>query len=108
MLGSGRRFGLRPLALAGLVAGFSVADPASARAQAPFSVEDVLSYSFASGLVASPWADRVAWLENREGARNVWIAECGSLAEWPGGFASFVDALASARTDSENDATRRG
>jgi len=28
------------------------------------------------------------------GANNVWIAECGSAAEWPGGFAEFRDAIA--------------
>ncbi|MEJ2203604.1 MAG: prolyl oligopeptidase family serine peptidase [Gemmatimonadota bacterium] len=38
-------------------------------------VEDALSYSFASGLVASPDGDLLAWVENREGARNVWVAE---------------------------------
>ena len=43
--------------------------------EAPFSVADVLSYSFASGLVASPEGDQVAWIENVEGARNVWYAE---------------------------------
>lgn len=44
-------------------------------AQAPFSVEDALSYSFASGLVASESTDRIAWIESREGRRNVWVAE---------------------------------
>jgi hypothetical protein len=33
------------------------------------------------------------------GSRNVWITECGSLAEWPGGFDAFVNALASASVD---------
>lgn len=55
--------------------------PSLAVAQAPFSVEDVLSYSFASALVASPTADRIAWIENREGTRNVWVAEG---PEWQG------------------------
>ena len=41
----------------------------------PFSVRDVLSYSFASGLVAAPEGDRVAWIENHEGERNIWYAE---------------------------------
>jgi hypothetical protein len=34
-----------------------------------------------------------------DGSRNVWIAECGSLAEWPGGFEDFVSALAAAPVD---------
>ena len=49
--------------------------PALLQAQAPFSVRDVLSYSFAYGLVASGSTDRIAWIENREGERNVWVAE---------------------------------
>jgi dipeptidyl aminopeptidase/acylaminoacyl peptidase len=53
----------------------SVAFAAPAAAQTPFSVEDVLSYSFASGLVAASTGERIAWIENREGARNVWVAE---------------------------------
>jgi len=44
-------------------------------AQSTFSVEDVLSYSFASGLVGAPSGDRVAWIENHQGARNIWVAE---------------------------------
>ena len=46
-----------------------------AAAQSPFSIEEVLSFSFASGLVASPTGDRIAWIENREGERNIWVAE---------------------------------
>ncbi len=30
------------------------------------------------------------------GADNVWIVECGSLDEWPGGFAAFQAAVAAA------------
>jgi hypothetical protein len=33
------------------------------------------------------------------GSRNVWITECGSLAEWPDGFEAFANALASAPVD---------
>lgn len=62
-------------AAAVLLASVAVAGPPAATAQAPFSVEDVLSYSFASGLVASEATDRIAWIENREGVRNVWVAE---------------------------------
>jgi dipeptidyl aminopeptidase/acylaminoacyl peptidase len=37
-------------------------------------VRDALSYSFAQGLVAAPAGDRVAWVEDDQGARNVWTA----------------------------------
>ncbi len=47
--------------------------PAAGHAQ--ISVRDALSFSFASGLVASPTGDRVGWVENDRGARNVWVAE---------------------------------
>jgi dipeptidyl aminopeptidase/acylaminoacyl peptidase len=60
------------LACAALI---TLLSPPAASAQGRFSVEDVLSYSFASGLVASPTGDRIAWVENREGVRNVWVAE---------------------------------
>jgi len=40
-----------------------------------FSVDDVLSYSFASDLIAAQGGDRIAWIENREGERNIWVAE---------------------------------
>lgn len=33
------------------------------------------------------------------GARNVWIAECGSRREWPAGFETFVERLSSAPVD---------
>lgn len=56
-----------------LAALVTVTSPLSA--QSTFSVKDVLSYSFASGLVAAPVGDRVAWIENHEGARNIWVAE---------------------------------
>lgn len=35
----------------------------------------MLSYSFASGLVAAPVGDRIAWIENDAGERNIWYAE---------------------------------
>lgn len=38
-----------------------------------------LSYSFASDMVRSPSATKVAWVENKEGARNIWIASSPGL-----------------------------
>ncbi len=49
--------------------------------QAQLQVRDALSYSFASGLVASAEGDRIAWQENHLGTRNVWIAEA---PDWVG------------------------
>jgi len=78
-----------PTALGALVCVAALAWSAPAGAQAPFDVEDVLSYSFASGLVAASSADRIAWIENERGARNVWIA---SGPSWEGrSLTSFLD-----------------
>ncbi|MDH5588442.1 MAG: prolyl oligopeptidase family serine peptidase [Gemmatimonadota bacterium] len=44
-------------------------------AQDRMSVEDVLAYSFPASLVSAGDQDRVAWVENIQGIRNVWIAE---------------------------------
>jgi dipeptidyl-peptidase-4 len=39
-----------------------------------FSLEDVLSAPYPDGLVAAKRADRIAWIFNDRGARNVWTA----------------------------------
>lgn len=43
-------------------------------ARAAFTIEQVLSAPFASNLVASPDGRAFAWVSNREGRRNVWVA----------------------------------
>jgi len=48
--------------------------PVSAAA-APFTLEQVMSAPFCSGLVAAERAPRIAWLVNLRGERNVWAAE---------------------------------
>ena len=70
-------------ALTPLVLQFAALGPVTSVAaqEAPFLVRDVLSYSFASGLIAAPVGDRVAWIENREGERNIWVADG---PEWRG------------------------
>jgi dipeptidyl aminopeptidase/acylaminoacyl peptidase len=72
---------LAPLAARVALGALLVGLPAAVEAQAPFTVEEVLSYSFASGLVASSAGNRIAWIENREGARNIWVA---TGPEWQG------------------------
>jgi len=59
-------FGLGLMAL--LVAG----PPASA--QKPFTLEQILSYSFSYDLVSAKKADRIAWFEFKQGTRNVYTA----------------------------------
>lgn len=46
-----------------------------ARAQAPFTLEQVMSSPFPSNLVASRHGSRVAWVFNARGIRNVWVAD---------------------------------
>ncbi len=40
----------------------------------PFSLQQVMSAPFNSELIAAPAKDRVAWLSNAEGRRNIWVA----------------------------------
>ena len=46
-----------------------------------FTLEQVLSAPFPSELIASPDGNRVAWMLNERGARNVWVA---SAPDWKG------------------------
>jgi dipeptidyl aminopeptidase/acylaminoacyl peptidase len=50
------------------------AQPAPASA-GPYTLEQVMSYAFPTGLVAAPQGQRIAWLANERGQRNVWVAE---------------------------------
>jgi len=43
-------------------------------AQASYSIEDILSPGFPSNLVSAKHADRIAWVENERGMRNVYTA----------------------------------
>lgn len=51
-------------------------------AQAPPAptIEQIMSAPFATGLVASPDGQAVAWVFNERGARNVWVAEAPAFA----------------------------
>ncbi|HZQ96604.1 MAG TPA: hypothetical protein VFA67_16460, partial [Candidatus Sulfotelmatobacter sp.] len=44
-------------------------------AQSQFTLEQVLSSPFPAGLVAAEHANRVAWVFDARGVRNVWIAD---------------------------------
>ncbi len=45
------------------------------QAQEPFTIEQILSNAFPSGLVAAPSGGSLAWVQNEEGRRNIWVAE---------------------------------
>ena len=47
----------------------------SASAQKPFSLEQVLSAPFPSDLTAAKKSNRIAWIFDQEGKRNIWAAE---------------------------------
>ena len=40
-----------------------------------FSLEQVMSAPFPTGLVASPVGGKVAWIQSAKGVRNLWVAE---------------------------------
>ncbi len=42
---------------------------------APFTMEQVLSYPYSSGMVAAPNGGHIAWVRNVEGVRNIWVAD---------------------------------
>ncbi len=46
-----------------------------------FTLEQVLSAPFPSGLIASSSGEKVAWILNEHGARNIWVA---SAPDWKG------------------------
>jgi dipeptidyl aminopeptidase/acylaminoacyl peptidase len=51
-----------------------------AQAQDTFTLEQVMSAPFPSGLVAAPAGAKVAWVLNERGARNIWVAEAPDFA----------------------------
>ena len=51
------------------------ASVASTPAAATFSLEQVLDYPFPSGLAAAERGDRIAWVIDLRGVRNVWVAQ---------------------------------
>lgn len=40
-----------------------------------FTLEQALDYSFPENLTASPYGSRIAWTENHQGRRSIWVAE---------------------------------
>lgn len=50
----------------------------AAARQQPFTLEQVMSAPFPTGLTVAPSGAKVAWVFNAQGARNVWVAEAPS------------------------------
>ena len=61
----------RVVALCALAVAFVPGSPAKSQG---FTLEQALSAPFASGLVASQKTGSLAWVENEQGKRNLWIA----------------------------------
>src|SRR5215467_8452269 len=53
---------------------------ASASAQKPFTLEQILSAPFPSDLTAARNSNRVAWVFDQQGKRNIWVAEAPGFA----------------------------
>ena len=47
----------------------------SGQGQAPFSLEAVLSAPFPTDLTAAPESDKLAWVFNHNGVRNIWLTD---------------------------------
>ena len=58
-----------------IILGWILGCTGAACAQSPFTVEQVLSSSFPSELAASAHSNRIAWVFNAKGVRNVWMAD---------------------------------
>ncbi len=48
---------------------------ATAQQSGGFTIEQVLSSPFPSSLIAAPIGERIAWVFNAEGRRNIWVAD---------------------------------
>ena len=69
-----------PLARAALLVPLLIAAPAPAQQQpqqpaAPFTLAQVKSYPFPTGLTAAPTGSRIAWALDERGVRNIYVAE---------------------------------
>ncbi|HEY6943891.1 MAG TPA: prolyl oligopeptidase family serine peptidase [Candidatus Acidoferrum sp.] len=51
-----------------------------ASAQKPFTLEQTLSVPFPSDLTAAKNSNRIAWVFNQQGKRNIWVAEAPGFA----------------------------
>lgn len=74
-----KRYGARGLGVACMaVIGLGLFTPATAAEAgqaAPFNLPQALAYPFVDQLVSAPKTDRIAWVRNVRGVRNVWVAD---------------------------------
>jgi dipeptidyl aminopeptidase/acylaminoacyl peptidase len=66
--------------LAGVAMAAALMGPRGAAAAESFSLPQALAYPFVTGLVSAPKGDRIAWVRNLRGVRNVWVAEGPAFA----------------------------
>jgi dipeptidyl aminopeptidase/acylaminoacyl peptidase len=69
---------MKRFALGVALGGFALC--ASANAQKPFTLEQILSAPFPSDLTAAKNTNRVAWVFDQQGKRNIWVAEAPGFA----------------------------
>src|SRR5260370_17912051 len=55
--------------------------PEQAATGQDFTLAQAMSAPFASDLVASPKLGRLAWIENQQGKRNIWLATPNSAGQ---------------------------
>ena len=49
----------------------------------PFTLREVLDYPFMGNLIADERHDQIAWVQNYQGVRNIWIAEGPTFTPHP-------------------------
>jgi dipeptidyl aminopeptidase/acylaminoacyl peptidase len=65
------------LLVAGCAAAWAADEPAPPPPQqGAFTLEQIMSYSFPTELTAAPRGNRIAWVFNSQGRRNIWVASC--------------------------------
>lgn len=66
-----------------------IATPVGRTRAQQYELEQVMSFHFPTGLIASPVGGRIAWLGNEEGRRNVWVA---GAPDWrPRSLTAYAD-----------------
>jgi dipeptidyl aminopeptidase/acylaminoacyl peptidase len=69
--------------LLALMASSSIINSTQAAAVNGFTLEQVMSSPFPSDLIASPDGNKIAWVFDAEGKRNIWIAEAPTFKGRP-------------------------
>src|SRR5262245_28350425 len=63
------------LAICGSGLALGLASGSAHRTNNGYTLEQVMSAPFPSDLTAAPTGDRIAWVLNQQGKRNIWVAE---------------------------------